>query len=116
MGEVPFIGRKTKLKDPTTNEWALRNPFLNAKKDDKYSLIWPDGGLDTLIGRGAIVLGCNMALGGFAQQTAKKTKQSSDDVKKEFTDNLVPGVTLVPSGIFGVIRAEQAGCSYIRAT
>jgi hypothetical protein len=114
--KYPFIARKAKLKDPTTNEWALRNPFLNARKDDKYSLIWPDGGLDTLIGRGAIVLGCNMALGGFAQQTANKTKQSGDVVKKEFTDNLVPGVTLVPSGIFGVIRAEQAGCSYIRAT
>jgi hypothetical protein len=114
--KYPFIARKAKLKDPTTNEWALRNPFLNARKDDKYSLIWPDGGLDTLIGRGAIVLACNMALGGFAQQTATKTKQSGDVVKKEFTDNLVPGVTLVPSGIFGVIRAEQAGCSYIRAT
>ena len=114
--KYPFIAKKAKLKDPTTNEWALRNPFLNAKKDDKYSLIWPDGGLDTLIGRGAIVLACNMALGGFAQQTATKTKQSGDVVKKEFTDNLVPGVTLVPSGIFGVIRAEQAGCSYIRAT
>ncbi len=35
----PFLGKKTtKLKDPTTNEWALRNPFLNAKKDDKYTL------------------------------------------------------------------------------
>src|SRR5579862_1907859 len=33
----PFIGKKlTKLKDPTTNEWAERNPFLNAKADDKY--------------------------------------------------------------------------------
>ncbi len=35
---------------------------------------------------------------------------------KELTDGLVPGVTLVPSGIFGVIRAEQAGCAYIRAS
>ena len=112
----PFLGKKgTKLKDPTTNEWALRNPFLNAKKDDKYALIWPDGGLDTLIGRGTIVLACNLALGGFAGQIAKKTQQAQDVVMKELTDALVPGVTLVPSGIFGVIRAEQAGCAYIRA-
>jgi intracellular sulfur oxidation DsrE/DsrF family protein len=113
----PFLGKKTtKLKDPTTNEWALRNPFLNAKKDDKYALIWPDGGLDTLIGRGTIVLACNLALTGFAGQIAKKTQQADDVVLKELTDGLVPGVTLVPSGIFGVIRAEQAGCAYIRAT
>ena len=113
----PFLGKKTtKLKDPTTNEWALRNPFLNAKKDDKYTLIWPDGGLDTLIGRGTIVLACNLALGGFAGRIAKKTQQADDVVMKELTDGLVPGVTLVPSGIFGVIRAEQAGCAYIRAS
>jgi intracellular sulfur oxidation DsrE/DsrF family protein len=113
----PFLGKKvTKLKDPTTNEWALRNPFLNAKKDDKYALIWPDGGLDALIGRGTIALVCNLALTGFASQIAKKTQQSSDIVLKELTDGLVPGVTRVPSGIFGVIRAEQAGCAYIRAT
>jgi hypothetical protein len=113
----PFLGKETtKLKDPTTNEWTVRNPFLNLKKDDKYALVWTDGGLDALIGRGTIVLACNLALTGFAGRVAKKTKQADDVVLKEFTDNLVPGVTLVPSGIFGVIRAEQAGCSYIRAT
>jgi intracellular sulfur oxidation DsrE/DsrF family protein len=113
----PFLGKKdAKLKDPTTNEWALRNPFLNAKKDDKYTLIWPDGGLDALIGRGTIVLACNLALTGFADRIAKKTQQAGDVVLKELTDGLVPGVTLVPSGVFGVIRAEQAGCAYIRAT
>ena len=36
----PFIGKKiTKLKDPTTGEWAQRNPFVNAKEHDKYALI-----------------------------------------------------------------------------
>jgi hypothetical protein len=113
----PFIGKKvTKLKDPTTGEWAQRNPFLNAKKDDKYALIWPDGGLDALIARGAIVLACNLAFGGFAGQIAERTKQPKDAVHAELQAALVPGVTLVPSGIFGVIRAEQGGCAYIRAT
>jgi hypothetical protein len=113
----PFIGKKlTKLKDPTTGEWTQRNPFLNAKKDDKYALIWPDGGLDTLIARGAIVLACNLAFGGFAGQIAERTKQPKEAVHAELAAALVPGVTLVPSGIFGVIRAEQGGCAYIRAT
>jgi intracellular sulfur oxidation DsrE/DsrF family protein len=113
----PFVAKKyAKLKDPATNEWALRNPFLNLKKDDKYALVWWDAGLDTLIGRGTIVLACNLALTGFAYQIAKKTQQADDVVMKELTDGLVPGVKLVPSGIFGVIRAEQAGCAYIRAS
>ncbi len=113
----PFIGKKlTRLKDPTTGEWAERNPFLNAKTDDKYSLIWADGGLDSLIARGAIVLACIMAFGGFADRIAERTKQPKDVVHQELTASLVPGTTLVPSGIFGVIRAEQGGCAYIRAT
>jgi len=113
----PFIGKKlTKLKDPTTGEWAQRNPFLNAKENDKYALIWSDGGLDNLIKRGAIVLACNLAFGGFASQIAERTKQPKDVVHAELHAALVPGVTLVPSGIFGVIRAEQGGCAYIRGT
>ncbi len=113
----PFIGKKiTKLKDPTTGEWALRNPFLNAKADDKYATIGADGGLDTLIGRGTIALACNLAFSGFAGRIAERTKQKADVVKQELTAALIPGVTLVPSGIFGVIRAEQGGCAYIRAT
>jgi hypothetical protein len=112
-----FIGRKiTKLKDPTTGEWAARNPFINAKKDDKHSMIWPDGGLDTLMSRGAIVLACNMALNGFAGTVADDSKQQSDAVRAEFHQSLLPGVILVPSGIFGVIRAEEGGCNYLRAT
>jgi hypothetical protein len=112
-----FIGKKiTKLKDPTTGEWARRNPFLNAKAGDKHALIWPDGGLDSLIGRGAIVLACNLAFNGFAGVVATRTKQQHDAVRDEFKAALVPGVTLVPSGIFGVIRAEQGGCAYLRAT
>lgn len=112
-----FIGKKTtKLKDPTTGEWTQRNPFLNAKGSDKYALIWPDGGLDSLLGRGAIVLACNLAFTGYADQIATRTKQDKEVVREELKAALVPGVMLVPSGVFGVIRAEQAGCAYIRAT
>ncbi len=113
----PFIGKKiTKLKDPTTGDWTRRNPFLHAKAGDSHALVWPDGGLDSLIGRGAIVLACNLAFNGFATRIADRTKQRKETVQDELKAALVPGVTLVPSGIFGVIRAEQGGCAYIRAT
>jgi len=29
---------------------------------------------------------------------------------------LVPGVMIQPSGIFAVIRAQEAGCAYVRAS
>ncbi|HEX6807328.1 MAG TPA: hypothetical protein VF118_05030 [Gemmatimonadaceae bacterium] len=111
-----FIGDNTKLKDPTTGRTAKRNPFLGVKDDDKYALISPDASLDALIARGAIVLVCNLALGGFAYQVADKTKQPVDTIKAELAHALVPGATLVPSGIFGVARAEEAGCHYLPLT
>jgi intracellular sulfur oxidation DsrE/DsrF family protein len=107
------IRKWAKLKDPTTGKDARRNPFIGVKPDDKYSLVWPDGGLDKLIARGATVLACNMALGGFAGIAAEKTKQKQEDVQAELKASLVPGVILMPSGIFAVTRAEEAGCNYI---
>lgn len=110
------IGKKiTKLKDPTTGKDAHRNPFLNAKPDDKYAMVWPDGGLDTLITRGVIVLACNMALHAFSGQLATKTSRQADDVYAQLKAALVPGVTLMPSGVFAVARAEEAGCAYLTA-
>jgi len=111
-----FIGKEAKLKDPTTGKWTRRNPFMNAKPGDKYSLVWPDGTLDALIGRGAIVLACNMAFMHFSTTVATRTNQPTDAVVNECKAALVPGVTLMPSGIFAVIRAEEGGCHYLRAT
>lgn len=111
-----FIGDKTKLKDPTTGHTAKRNPFVGVASTDKYALIDPDASLDALIAHGAIVLACNLALGGFAYQVADKTKQPVDSVKAELARALLPGATLVPSGIFGVARAEEAGCHYMSLT
>jgi len=59
---------------------------------------------------------CNLALGGFAYQVADKTKQRVDTIRAELEHSLVPGATLVPSGIFGVARAEEAGCHYMSLT
>jgi hypothetical protein len=110
------LGKELKLKDPTTGKPARRNPFINAKSGDKYALIWTDGGLDTLISRGAIALACNLALGGFVGERAQKTKMDREVVRKIVFDGLVKGVIVQPSGIFAVTRAQEAGCNYIRAT
>jgi intracellular sulfur oxidation DsrE/DsrF family protein len=34
---------------------------------------------------------------------------------EEFKANLLPGVILQPNGIYATMRAQQAGCVYIRA-
>lgn len=111
-------GEKVVLKDPATGELTRRNPFLsaNAKPGDRFSMIWPDGGLDALIGRGAIVLACNLALRRAVSIVAKADKVSADAARATVLAHLVPGVVVMPNGIFAVTRAEEAGCRYIRAT
>jgi hypothetical protein len=105
------------LKDPTTGELPRRNPFLNAnaKPGDPHSLLWPDGGLDTLLARGAIVLACNLALRRAVALVQRADGVPADEARRTVLANLVPGVVVMPSGIFAVARAEEAGCRYIRA-
>ena len=101
-----------------TGKKARRNPFLSTSnpKDAKYGMIWPDGGIDSLIGRGVIALACNMALFRLVSMIAKKDGLETKAAREKALANLVPGVIVMPSGIFAVARAEQAGCHYIRAT
>lgn len=107
---------KEPLKDPTTGEPTKRNPYINYKQGDRHWSTWPDAGLDTLIGRGAIVLACHLALRGMASGFARRDERPVNEVYAELRANLLPGVTVMPNGIFAVGRAQAAGCGYIRAT
>ena len=113
-----FLGKSTKLKDPATGGHPTRNPFLNANVDvaDRHSLIWPDGGLDTLMKRGVVVLGCGLALRRISSEIAKDTKQEPGSVHDEVLAHVVPGVYVMPSGVFGTIRAEEAGCRLFKSS
>jgi hypothetical protein len=112
------LGKAFKLKDPETGKAARRNPFLNANspKDAKYSMLWPDGGLDTLISRGVIALCCNLALFRIVSMIANREKVDPKTARDKALANVVPGLIVQPSGIFAVARAEEAGCNFLRAT
>jgi intracellular sulfur oxidation DsrE/DsrF family protein len=43
---------------------------------------------------------------------AKKLKLKKEDVLKEFMDNLLPGIQLVPSGIWALNHAQELGCKF----
>ena len=108
-------GVDLKMKDPATGEPAKRNPFLNATKGDKYALVDPTTSLMSLYDRGVIYLGCNNAAMGWAYMLAKKAGTKVEDVRAELKANLIPGMTLLPTGIFAVVRAQNVGCSYMPA-
>ncbi len=114
-----FSDDKEPVKDPATGQPARRHPFLNAnvKPGDAHAsmYVWPDGGVDTLLKRpGVTVLACNLALAFVAEQVvAKQDGVSKEEALKRVKAGLLPGVVVMPSGIFAVGRAEEAGCRYI---
>lgn len=106
------IGKKEKVKDDATGKWARRNPFWKpetGKGSNSFTL-------EAIANRGAIMIGCNLAARGFAAQLAAKGKEPNTEVAAEILTHLIPGVTLAPNGVFAVMRAQEAGCSYIRST
>jgi intracellular sulfur oxidation DsrE/DsrF family protein len=107
------LGESLKMKDPTTGEPALRNPFVGYKAGDKFSPTGGSAGLDVLMQKGTIVLACNRALTGYAYQLASKEKIDRAQALKEMKANLIPGVYVVPNGVFGVCAAQEANCGYI---
>ena len=110
------LGKRTKLVDPTTGDVAKRNPFVTVGKDDTHAVIEAGSTLPALRARGAVLLACNRALMFFAEQKARELKLNVDDVKAEFRAGLVPGVILQPSGIYAVVRAQEAGAGLVRST
>ena len=42
----------------------------------------------------------------------KSASQVLEEAAREWAANVVPGVTIIPSGTWGVNRAQEAGCTY----
>lgn len=100
-----------KKNDPSKPP-AKRNPYWAIRPDRS-----PEENasqLESLTKRGAIVLVCNIALTNVARAMARATEKNPDEVVAEFKQNLIPGATLVPSGVFAMARAQNAGCAYMR--
>jgi hypothetical protein len=103
------IGEAFKIIDPETKTMAQKNPFLRPKAG---VLLVDDMALDRLLTRGVIFGACNMALIHQSEMLAEGAGVSADEAAKEWAANIVPGVTLIPSGTWGVNRAQEAGCTY----
>jgi hypothetical protein len=71
--------------------------------------------MDSLRKRGATLLACNLAANRLARETARRLNLDAETVRKDLFANLVTGVVLQPSGVFATIRAQQAGCSFMKS-
>lgn len=114
MWERYAIGEDTRIKDPNTRAFATRNVFWKPRDG---ATGWEAAyAIEPLQRRGLISLVCNVALGNWAAATARRTQRDPEAVKAEARENLVPGAILVPSGIYALIRAQNAGCAFMPGT
>ncbi|HEY6808273.1 MAG TPA: twin-arginine translocation signal domain-containing protein [Gemmatimonadales bacterium] len=107
------IGAERQVMDPLTKQPARRNPWAKAQAGDPD---WArESKLDALRARGAIFLVCNRASMNWAASAAERTHTDPEKVRADVRSGLVPGATLMPSGIFALVRAQNAGCAYMRS-
>jgi hypothetical protein len=103
------IGESFKILDPETKAPAVKNPFLHPKPG---VLVVDDMALDRLLANGTVIGACNLALHVQSKMLAGNAGVSADEAAKEWAANVVPGITIIPSGTWGVNRAQEAGCTY----
>jgi hypothetical protein len=103
------IGETFKIIDPETKAPATKNPFLNPKPG---VLVVDDMALDRLLAKGAVIGACNVALQVQSKMLAGNAGVSAEEASKEWAANMVSGITIIPSGTWGVNRAQENGCTY----
>lgn len=108
------IGEERKVNDPATKQPARRNPYAKAVPGEPD---WAVGSrLDALHARGAVFLVCNRASMNWAAGAAQKAGRDVEQVRAEVRSNLVPGAILMPTGVFALVRAQNAGCAYMKGS
>lgn len=110
------LAKKHDAKHPVTGESTTRNPALLSSARGEVAASFDHLALDKFIARGGVALACNLAFADCVSLVAATDKVSEDAARAKATTMLVPGVIMQPSGVFAAIRAQQAGCAYVRAS
>jgi len=110
------IGKAKSAMHPITQQPTDRNPALLSSSRNEVPADFDAVALDKFIARGGIALGCNLAFADCVELVKSKENVSEAEARKQALAFLVPGVILQPSGVFAVIRAQEAGGTYIRAS
>lgn len=105
------VGKEFKLKGDDGKS-LKKNPVAPPADPASKS----QSNIPAFIASGGIVLGCGLAFSGVVSELAKKEKIAMDEADKLVRAYMIPGVILQPSGVFAVLRAQEAGCAYILAS
>jgi hypothetical protein len=110
------IGKAKNVTHPITLQPTDRNPALLSSKRGEIDATFDPMALDKFIGRGGVALACDLALQDCIELIKSKDAVTADVARQRAIAAMVPGVILQPSGVFAALRAQEAGCSYLRAS
>lgn len=106
IGAMPPIN----VTDPQTNAPATRNIFHN------NIMLYPGVTYESLMAtRPVIMTACSLAITVLSSMAAEGAGVSAEQAKAEWLAGLIPGAIAVPSGVYAVNRAQQAGCTFCTA-
>ena len=94
-----------------------RNPILNPKPGDfKVPGIGAVPiGINELQASGVMFCVCGTAMTVFSNAISEKMGMKPEDILKDWKENLIPGIQIVPSGVWALGRAQEHKCGYIFA-
>jgi len=115
--KVGDLGKAFQAADAATAT-SVRNPFWNPKPGD---FVAPGFGpvaigINDLQADGVMFCVCDAALTVYSAAMAGMMKTDAAALKKEWVAGLIPGVQVVPSGVWACGRAQEHGCGYIAVT
>jgi intracellular sulfur oxidation DsrE/DsrF family protein len=109
------FGEVFKIDDAVTKAPAVRNAFWKPKPGD-FSVPGIGNvaiGINELQDSGVMICVCDMAMTVYSAALAAGGDPAA--VKKDFLANLLPGIQVVPSGVWALGRAQEKKCAYIFA-
>lgn len=115
LWEKYHFGEVFKADDPLTKKPATRNPFWQPKPGDfKVPGVGNvEIGINELQQSGVMFCVCNMAMTVYSTVVADQMKMNAADVKAEWVKGLLPGIEVMPSGVWALGRAHEKGCAYV---
>jgi intracellular sulfur oxidation DsrE/DsrF family protein len=114
--EASQVGPAFQAADAATAT-KTRNPFWQTKEGDfkvpGFGAI--DISIPTLQSKGVMFCVCNAAMTVNANVLAGKMGTTAEAIMNEWKENLIPGIQVVPSGVWAAGRAQEHKCAYIYA-
>jgi intracellular sulfur oxidation DsrE/DsrF family protein len=108
------FGDVFKVTDDKTKASAVRNAYWKPGKDDFQvpGLGSVPIGINELQDSGVMFAACNMALTVYSAAVAQMNNLKHEDVYNDWKKGVLPGIQIVPSGVWAVGRAQEHGCAY----